>query len=221
MDTGIGASVTRKEDYRFLTGQGRYTDDISRPGQTHAVFVRSNVAHANLNGVDTAAAEAAPGVLAVFTGADLEGVGGVPCGFAPDGGPMNEPPRPVLAQGKVPVRGRHGGAGHRRDARAGQGRRRTRQPPVRGAAGGGLHGGPRRPRARRCCTICPTTAASAGGSVMPRQPTRRSPTPITSPRWSWSTTASAPTPSNRARPSRSTMRAATATPSTPRARIPT
>ena len=101
MDTGIGASVTRKEDYRFLTGQGRYTDDISRPGQTHAVFVRSNVAHANLNGVDTAAAKAAPGVLAVFTGEDLEGVGGVPCGFAPDGGPMNEPPRPVLAQGKV------------------------------------------------------------------------------------------------------------------------
>ena len=101
MDTGIGAAVTRKEDYRFLTGQGNYTDDIERPGQAHAVFVRSVVAHANLSSVDCEAARAMPGVVAVFTGDDLEGVGGVPCGFAPDGGPMNEPPRPVLAQGKV------------------------------------------------------------------------------------------------------------------------
>ena len=101
MDTGIGAAVTRKEDFRFLTGQGNYTDDIARPGQAHAVFVRSVVAHANLGSVDTEAARAMPGVVAVFTGDDLEGVGGVPCGFAPDGGPMNEPPRPVLAQGKV------------------------------------------------------------------------------------------------------------------------
>ena len=101
MDTGIGAAVTRKEDFRFLTGQGSYTDDISRPNQVHAVFVRSVMAHANLRSVDAGAARAMPGVVAVFTGDDLEGVGGVPCGFAPDGGPMNEPPRPVLAQGKV------------------------------------------------------------------------------------------------------------------------
>ncbi len=101
MDTGIGAAVTRKEDYRFLTGQGNYTDDIVRPRQAYAVFVRSSVPHANLRSVDTGAATAAAGVVAVFTGDDLEGVGGVPCGFAPDGGPMNEPPRPVLAQGKV------------------------------------------------------------------------------------------------------------------------
>jgi len=101
METGIGASVTRKEDYRFLNGQGTYTDDINRPGQAYAVFVRSTVPHAKIRGVDTAAAKAVPGVVAVFTGADLDGVGGVPCGFAPDGGPMNEPPRPVLAQGKV------------------------------------------------------------------------------------------------------------------------
>ena len=101
MDTGIGASVTRKEDYRFLTGQGNYVDDINRSGQAYAVFLRSGVPHANLRSVDTGAAKAAPGVVAVFTGQDLEGVGGVPCGFAPDGGPMNEPPRPVLAQGKV------------------------------------------------------------------------------------------------------------------------
>ena len=101
MDTGIGAAVPRKEDYRFLTGQGNYTDDIVRPRQAYAMFVRSNVSHANLRSVDTDAATAAAGVVAVFTGDDLEGVGGVPCGFAPDGGPMNEPPRPVLAQGKV------------------------------------------------------------------------------------------------------------------------
>jgi carbon-monoxide dehydrogenase large subunit len=62
MDTGIGASVTRKEDYRFLTGQGNYTDDISRPGQAYAVFLRSTVPHANLKAVDTAAAKAAPAV---------------------------------------------------------------------------------------------------------------------------------------------------------------
>ena len=61
MDTGIGASVTRKEDYRFLTGQGNYTDDISRPGQAYAVFLRSTVPHANLKAVDTVAAKAAPG----------------------------------------------------------------------------------------------------------------------------------------------------------------
>ena len=101
MDTGIGAAVARKEDYRFLTGQGKYTDDITRPGQAHAVFVRSVVAHGNLRSVDTESARAMPGVVAVFTGDDLEGVGGVPCGFAPDGGPMNEPVHPVLAQGKV------------------------------------------------------------------------------------------------------------------------
>src|SRR3546814_4124254 len=70
-DTGIGASVRRKEDFRFLTGQGRFTDDIDRPGQVHAYFVRSPHAHARIKRVDTAAAAKAPGVLAVFTGADM------------------------------------------------------------------------------------------------------------------------------------------------------
>ncbi len=102
-DTGIGASVRRKEDQRFLTGRGRYTDDIDRPGQSYACFVRSPHAHAKINGINTDAAQAAPGVLAVLTGDDLQadGVGGIPCGFAPDGGPQNAPPRPALAQGKV------------------------------------------------------------------------------------------------------------------------
>ena len=103
---GIGAAVRRKEDHRFLSGRGSYTDDLNRPGQLYAVIRRSDRPHARLAGIESAAAKAAPGVLAVFTGADLdaEGVGGVPCGWAvknKDGSPMAEPKHPVLATGKV------------------------------------------------------------------------------------------------------------------------
>ena len=103
---GIGASLRRKEDHRFLAGRGRYTDDMNRPGQLHAIIRRSDRPHAKLLGIDTAAAMAAPGVVAVYTGVDLEkdGVGGVPCGWqitCKDGSPMAEPPHPVLAVGKV------------------------------------------------------------------------------------------------------------------------
>ena len=59
--TGIGAPVRRKEDHRFITGQGRYTDDINRPGQAHAYFLRSPHAHATLKTIDTKAAAAMPG----------------------------------------------------------------------------------------------------------------------------------------------------------------
>ncbi|MFQ5993909.1 MAG: xanthine dehydrogenase family protein molybdopterin-binding subunit [Acidiferrobacterales bacterium] len=102
-ETGIGAAVRRKEDYRFLTGMGHFTDDINRPGQVYAYFVRSTLAHANIKAIDSSAAKSSPGVVAVLTGNDLaaDGVGGVPCGFAPDGGPIKEPPRPALALGKV------------------------------------------------------------------------------------------------------------------------
>jgi aerobic carbon-monoxide dehydrogenase large subunit len=79
-DFGIGAAVRRKEDFRFLTGQGTYTDDINRPGQLHAFLLRSPHAHAELGAIDTAAAKTAPGVAAVFTGADVQ-VGGLPCGW--------------------------------------------------------------------------------------------------------------------------------------------
>ncbi|NGM20495.1 xanthine dehydrogenase family protein molybdopterin-binding subunit [Roseomonas stagni] len=101
---GIGASVRRKEDFRFLQGRGMYTDDINRPGQTHAFILRSPHAHATINGIDTAAAKAMPGVLAVFTSADMAGIGGLPCGWQihnKDGSPMAEPKHPVLAEGKV------------------------------------------------------------------------------------------------------------------------
>jgi aerobic carbon-monoxide dehydrogenase large subunit len=105
-DTGIGAAVRRKEDARLLTGRGRYTDDIQRPGQLHAHFVRSPVAHARIAAVDAAAASAAPGVVAVFTGRDLAeaGVGSLPCGWqihSRDGSPMAEPPHPPLAADRV------------------------------------------------------------------------------------------------------------------------
>src|SRR5258707_1957621 len=105
---GIGAAVRRKEDLRFLTGKGRYTDDINRPGQLQAFLLRSPHAHAEIARIDTATATAAPGVAAIFTGADLQApdlkLGGLPCGWlitSKDGSPMAEPPRPMLAQGKV------------------------------------------------------------------------------------------------------------------------
>jgi carbon-monoxide dehydrogenase large subunit len=101
---GIGASVKRKEDLRFLSGRGQYTDDIQRPGQTYAHILRSPHAHATVNAIDTAAAAAMPGVVAIFTGADLAAIGGLPCGWQihnKDGSPMAEPKHPVLAEGKV------------------------------------------------------------------------------------------------------------------------
>src|SRR5262245_55572060 len=100
---GIGAAVRRKEDRRFLTGKGTYMDDVNRPRQLHAFLLRSPHAHAEITGIDTEPAKAAPGVVAVFAGADLH-VGGLPCGWlitSKDGSPMAEPPRPLLAQGKV------------------------------------------------------------------------------------------------------------------------
>ncbi len=102
----IGARVQRKEDYRFLTGAGQYTDDVALPNQTYAAFVRSPHAHAVIRKINSEKAKKAPGVLAVFTGEDLAAakVGGLPCGWLitdVKGQPMKEPPHPCLAQGKV------------------------------------------------------------------------------------------------------------------------
>jgi carbon-monoxide dehydrogenase large subunit len=69
--TGIGAAVRRREDLRLLTGNGRYSDDLNLPGQAYAIMLRSPHAHARIRGIDTAAARAAPGVLAVLTGRDM------------------------------------------------------------------------------------------------------------------------------------------------------
>ncbi|HTZ35904.1 MAG TPA: xanthine dehydrogenase family protein molybdopterin-binding subunit [Stellaceae bacterium] len=98
---GIGQPVRRVEDRRFITGRGRYLDDIVRPRQAHAVLVRSPHAHARIAGVDTAAAAAAPGVLAVLTGADLaaDGLGPVPCVSGVAGAVL--PPRPAMVADRV------------------------------------------------------------------------------------------------------------------------
>ena len=100
----IGQPVLRKEDARFLTGTGQYTNDVSMPRQTCAYFLRSPHAHAAIRSIDVVKAKTLPGVVEIFTGADLTGVNGLPCGWlitGTDGKPMNEPPHPVLAQAKV------------------------------------------------------------------------------------------------------------------------
>jgi carbon-monoxide dehydrogenase large subunit len=107
---GIGAPVKRREDFRFVKGLGKYTDDINLPNQLYCYILRSSVAHARIRSIDTAAAKAAPGVAAVFTAKDIDesGAGGLPCGWlvtSRDGSPMKEPKHPILASGKV----RHAG----------------------------------------------------------------------------------------------------------------
>jgi carbon-monoxide dehydrogenase large subunit len=102
----IGTPVRRREDFRFVTGQGTYTDDLIRPGQLYAFILRSPHAHARLRGIETAAARRAPGVVAVFTGQDMaaDGIGGLPCGWlihSKDGSPMVEPPHPPIAVDRV------------------------------------------------------------------------------------------------------------------------
>jgi len=102
----IGQSIKRREDQRFLTGAGNYTDDVTLPHQTYGAFLRSPHAHARITSINLDAARKAPGVVQIFTGPDLAEakVGGLPCGWlihSKDGTPMKEPAHPVLAQGKV------------------------------------------------------------------------------------------------------------------------
>ena len=106
MSEGIGAPVKRKEDKRFITGQGRYTDDIRMENQAYASFVRSPHAHAKVTGIDTSAAEGMPGVIAVLNGQQLtgDGIGNIICGWAitsKDGSPMNMGAWSALATEKV------------------------------------------------------------------------------------------------------------------------
>lgn len=104
--SGMGASQARKEDFRFITGQGRYTDDIRLPDQAHAVFVRSPHAHARILSVDISAALEAPGVIGVLTGADVEAEGLNPMPSAwdtrsKDGSPARIGRRPALVSSKA------------------------------------------------------------------------------------------------------------------------
>src|SRR5678815_2698980 len=99
-DSYVGKRVKRTEDPRLIKGLAHYVDDISLPGTLHVAFVRSYLAHAKINGIDTSAAESAPGVVAVYTGKDVaEKVGPVPCaGALPD---LKVPDHRVLATNKV------------------------------------------------------------------------------------------------------------------------
>src|SRR5881396_3459521 len=104
--TGIGAAVRRKEDLRFVTGKGQYTDDVIRPGETRAVFVRSPHAHAKINSIDVSAAKKMPGVVDVLTGKELatDKIGNLICGWmihSKDGTPMKMAPHPAIANGKA------------------------------------------------------------------------------------------------------------------------
>jgi len=103
---GIGARVTRKEDKRFITGAGRYVDDMAVPGMKHAAFVRSPHAHAQIRKIDVKAAQAMPGVIAVLTGKELkaDGIGNLICGWmihSRDGTPMKMGAWSPLAVDKV------------------------------------------------------------------------------------------------------------------------
>lgn len=102
----IGDEVLRKEDRKYLLGNGRFVDDIHLPGELHAVFLRSTHAHAEIGPVDTSAAQAMPGVVAILTGADMaaDGIGAIPFMWVmnnADGSPMNQPPRWGLARHRV------------------------------------------------------------------------------------------------------------------------
>ncbi len=101
---GIGQPVRRMEDPILVRGQGRYSDDVDLAGQAYAVMVRSTMAHGVIKSIDTAAAKGMPGVLAVYTAADLEGYGPFKCGLPlknRDGSPIHYTPRPALASDKV------------------------------------------------------------------------------------------------------------------------
>ena len=117
----FGSSIKRREDPRFITGKGIYTDDVKLPGTTHAAFVRSPHAHARIKSVNVAKAKATPGVVAVFTGKDLANakVGGLPCGWLLPG--IKLPPHPALAVEKVRYVGGRRGRSHRRERVRGQG----------------------------------------------------------------------------------------------------
>ena len=107
MQFGIGQPVRRKEDQRFITGAGRYLDDIRLPREAYAYVLRSPHAHARITSIDVAAAKAEPGVIAVLTGADAEadGIAPIPClapiPIKPGTAAQNFPRRPVLATERV------------------------------------------------------------------------------------------------------------------------
>ena len=105
-ESGIGQPLRRKEDLRFLTGRSAFTDDFNLPGQVYSYVLRSPHANASIAAIDTSAAQAAEGVLAVFTADEITaaGLGTLPCLYPVtqrNGSPMVTPKRPILAEGYV------------------------------------------------------------------------------------------------------------------------
>ncbi len=105
-NTGIGAAVRRREDLRFITGSGQYTDDLNEPAQLYAVFCRSPYARARITSINTADALSVAGVVEVLTGAQMveDGIGDLPCGWlvkSKDGTDMHAAPHPPLAAAAV------------------------------------------------------------------------------------------------------------------------
>ena len=172
--TGIGAAVRRKEDHRFITGKGHYTDDINRPGQTYAYFVRSPHAHATIKSID---AKAAAGNARRGGGAhrrrtrrrqDRQSHLRLDDPFQGRLADEDGAASGARSRQGLPCR-RSGRGGHRRNAGAGARRRREGQSRLRRAAGGRRSGARRRSRARRRSTRSRRTTPSISGiSAMPK-----------------------------------------------------
>ena len=179
--TGIGVSVKRKEDIRFITGKGHYVDDINRPGQAYAYFLRSPHAHATIDKIDASAALKAPGVVAIFTGDDIaaDKVGGLICGWmihSKDGSPMKAGAHPALAQGKVRYVGDHVAVVIADTYAQAKDAAEKIEVHYRRAAGGDRYWRrPRAPARRKSMTLRRTTRSSTGISATRRRPTRPSP----------------------------------------------
>ena len=189
-ETGIGASVRRKEDRRFLTGNGNYLDDMNVEGQTYAYFVRSPHAHATINSIDTSAAEASDGVVAVLTGQQLadDGIGGLICGWvihSKDGELHKAPAHPALAVDKVRYVGDHVALVVAETAS--QARMPAKKLTLTMACfplPQSLRPQPKR-RPHRYTTVRPEIYVMIGKSVTKQPRTKHLPMPTTSPSWNY------------------------------------
>ena len=220
MPQTIGKPLRRKEDMRLLTGRGRYSDDVNLPGQAYAVILRSPHAHARIRSIDTAAARAMPGVLAVLTGADvtadgLEAVPHTPIPMKPpadillvnrDGSAHGYAPQALLPTDRVRYVGQQVVMVVAETIASRQGRGRAGRGGLRAAqAGHRDRGGGARPARRGSTTMSPMSA-STPMSATSRRPRRRSRAPRT---WRSSTPGCSASPacrSTRAPRSASTIR---------------
>ena len=102
----FGSGIRRREDPRLITGGATYTDDVQLPGMLYAAMLRSPHAHAKINSIDITSAVGARGVVAVYTGADIEGVlNGIPCAWVPPGADLVAVTHPAIAKDVVRYQG--------------------------------------------------------------------------------------------------------------------